>query len=177
MKKAIFIDKDGVIIDASGFPYRIPTDKLLPEAIEGLKHISDSDYLAIIISNQSWVSRNRMSHDEVTQVFKNIQNNLKKLDIHIDDFYFCPHTEKHNCNCRKPNPGMVLQAAEKHNIDIKNSFMIGDMTGDIELGKRLGMKTILVKTGAGGSDKRFNTTPDHVFENISEAAKHIIQKD
>jgi len=175
MKKAIFIDKDGVIVDSSGFPYRIPTDKILPEAVAGLKQISDSDYMAIIVSNQSWVSRNRMTHDEVKRVFHNIKAKLKKQDIHIDDFFYCPHLSTHKCGCRKPDPGMIHEAAKKHNIDIKNSIMIGDMTGDIELGKRLGMKTVLVKTGSGGSDKRFDVKPDHVCENLTEAAKKVLE--
>jgi len=175
VKKAIFIDKDGVIVDASGFPYVIPTDKLLPEAEEGLKLISDSEYLAIIISNQSWVARNRMSHDEVTQVFNNIKKKLKEKEIHIDDFYFCPHLANNTCPCRKPEPGMIEAAAKKHNIDLSQSIMIGDMTGDIELGRRLGMKTVLVKTGSGGSDKIFDVEPDHICDDLTHAAKVLLK--
>jgi len=172
MNKAFFIDKDGVIVDNSKYPDVIPTHKILKnKIIKGLKHIKNKGYKIIIISNQPWISKNRLSLEETHIIFKTLLIKLKNLEIEIDGYFFCPHQSSDNCECKKPSPKMILQAAKKHNIDLKNSFMVGDMRKDILAGKNAGTKTILVLTGRG---KDFiNNGEDYIIKNLNEIKKII----
>jgi len=170
---AFFIDKDGVLVDNSRYPEIIPTDELLENDIfEGLKHIQNKGYKIIIVSNQKWISKGLMKREDVEKTFQIIIKKLKEKGIEINDYFYCPHKEEDNCNCRKPSPKMILDAAEKHSISLKDSFMIGDMEKDIESGKNAGTKTILVLTGRG-KDYQNETNADYVINNLNEINKVI----
>lgn len=150
MNKAIFLDKDGVLVDSSGFPYRIPTDKLMFERIvEGLKWAMGKGYLLVIISNQGWIAQGRISYDEIDRGFQSVVSQLAESGVEIADYYFCPHRTKDGCECRKPKPGMILEAAGKWNVDLTESIMVGDSGTDILAGKAAGCRTVLVRTGSG----------------------------
>lgn len=169
--KAAFIDKDGTIVDNSDYP-KIPSDKLLEQDIlEGLKYLQNKGYKLIIISNQPWTAKGLISKEQVEVFFKNITNKLKDKEITITDYFYCPHRREENCNCKKPNPGMILKAVKKHNIDLAQSIMIGDRGDDINLGKNLKIKTFLVQTGNGKEFK--NTNPDHIIKNINAIGEII----
>ncbi|MBI2629472.1 HAD-IIIA family hydrolase [Candidatus Pacearchaeota archaeon] len=171
MEKAVFIDKDGTIVDNSRYPEEIPKSKLLErDILEGLLHIQKKGYKIIIISNQSWIRKNILSKEEVEEIFRDIVFTLKSKGVVIDDYYYCPHKKEDECNCRKPMAGLFFKAAEKHNIILKNSFMIGDMEEDILAGKSAGMKTILIFNRKG---KFFDVIPDYVINNINEVTKII----
>lgn len=168
MNKAVFLDKDGTIVDNSQYPYIIPTDKILhSQVIQGLKTIQDKGYKLIIVSNQSWIAKNRLTREETEKIFSNIVQELKKHDIEVLDYFYCPHQKNDNCECRKPKTKMFSDAAIKHNISINDSIMIGDADTDIKAGKSLGMKTILVLTGEG---KKFEKTanPDFIIEDLNK---------
>ena len=166
-QKAFFIDKDGTLVDNSNYPHEIPTDKLLTnDIITGLKLISEKGYKIFIVSNQSWIAKGKLQFSDVERIFQNLIRQLNKFNITIENYAYCPHTRTDNCQCRKPNAKLLEDLIRKHNIDIDNSFVIGDMDSDIELGKKLGIKTILVKTGRG---KDFlHTNPNHIIENIND---------
>lgn len=171
MNKAFFIDKDGTIVDNSKYPKIIPSDEILEDkVIEGLRYLEEKDYKLIIISNQPWISKGKMSKDEVEDIFKSLVKKLKDKGIKIEDYFYCPHKNEDECLCRKPKPGMILKAAEKHNIDLEKSFMIGDTDKDIIAGKEAGIKTILVETG---HDKKFKSivSPTYILKNLNEIAR------
>ena len=173
MNKAIFLDKDGTIVDDAGSPYQIPSDKLLLNDVEdGLRYLHQQGYLLFLISNQGWIAQKRLTIQQVEGYFQNIVSQLRAKSIPITAYYFCPHVTKDNCECRKPKPFFVLQAAKKYNIDLSNSYFIGDTDKDIETGKNAGTKTILVKTGQGKSciDK---VDANFIIENVN-AVKKII---
>lgn len=173
MNKAVFIDKDGVIVDNSGYPEIIPTNILLKDNIlEGLRYIKEKGFKLIIISNQPWISKGRMKKEEVENVFINIIKDLKDNNIEIDDYFYCPHKKEDNCECKKPKPKMIFDAAIKHNIDLNSSYMIGDMADDILAGKNANIKTILVLTGRG-KDFVGKLNEDYVIKNINEIYKII----
>lgn len=150
MNKAFFIDKDGTLVDNSGYPDIIPSDEILYEdVIEGLRHIQIKGYKIIIVSNQPWIAKGKMSREEVEDVFKSLIEKLSERKIKIDDYYYCPHQSSDNCDCKKPSPKMIFEAARKHNIHLIESYTVGDMDSDIYAGINAGTKTILVKTGRG----------------------------
>lgn len=171
MKKAIFLDRDGVInklIIREGkaqAPYTLEEFALYPGVEEALKIIKDSGYLAIIVTNQPDVARGWVKKESVELVNAKIKELLP-----IDDIKICFHTNSDNCLCRKPMPGMLVEAAEHWGIDLKESFMIGDRYGDISAGVRAGCKTILVGEGDAQGD---HPSPDHQASLLIDAVKFI----
>ena len=168
MNKAVFLDKDGTIVDNSQYPLIIPTDKLLhDDVLEGLKHIQEKGYKIILISNQSWIGKGRMSRGDVEAVFQSLITQLELHNINVDDYTYCPHDKRENCACRKPKAMLLHQLAQKHNIDLSQSFMVGDMAADIGAGHNAGATTILVRTGCG---RRYESLvqPHHILNNVNQ---------
>lgn len=195
MNKAVFIDRDGVIIElkkddeAYGFILNESDVFLLPNTFEALKKFKEKGYLLIVITNQPSVAHGIISEEKINEINNFINGQLNNI---IDAFYFCPHhPEMHpdvpehakkyriKCECRKPLPGMILQAAKKFDIDLEQSWMLGDMISDIATGKNAGCKTILIKSAANEriikSAQPFNTNikPDYYAENLLGAVKFI----
>ena len=181
--KAIFIDKDGTLIP--DIPYNVNVDLITiePETIKGLQFLKEQGFLLIVISNQSGIAKGYFEEGDLKKVKNKIDSLLQPHQISIDEFYYCPHypnaaIRKYaiDCDCRKPMPGLILRAAQDLNIDLSQSWIIGDILNDIEAGKRAGCKTILL-------DKGHETewvlsplrTPDFTAKNIMEAALLVKQ--
>ncbi len=177
-KRAIFIDRDGVINDDTNFITRPEDFIIYPFTAEAIRLINQSEYLAIVITNQSAVARGMISEDELKLIHHKMDDELAIQSAKMDSIYYCPHHpdfgENRNCSCRKPLPGMLLQAAEDFNIDLLSSFMIGDNERDIIAGKAAGCKTIGVKTGKGL--KNSTTQADFMVENLIEAVHLILNR-
>lgn len=155
-------------------------------AAEAIKIINNSEYLCIVVSNQPVVARNLCS---LEQEFE-INSELKKLlyeanGAYLDDIFICPHHPdrgypeenkeyKIDCNCRKPKIGMIEQAVKKHDIDLSESYIIGDTTIDIMTGKNAGLKTIMVKTGIAGDDNIYDINADYIAEDLLQAVNYIL---
>ncbi|WP_434304823.1 D-glycero-alpha-D-manno-heptose-1,7-bisphosphate 7-phosphatase [Clostridium botulinum] len=181
------MDRDGTINTYKCLLHKEDDFQLLPEAGEAIRLINESEYLCIVVSNQSVVARNLCSLEDVLKINNKMQELLGQSCAWIDDIFICPHHPdvgykdenkeyKIKCKCRKPNVGMIEEAKRKYNINIEESYVIGDETGDIKLGKNARMKTILVKTGNGGMDKRYDVSPDYTADNLYEAVKIILSK-
>jgi len=167
MNKAVFLDKDGTLVDILGYPKIIPSDLLLQDdVIEGLRYIQNKGYKLFIVSNQPWIAKGRLKKTEVDQIFHNLIAKLKSKDIIIDEFVYCPHKLSNNCDCKKPGTKLILDLVKKHNIDISKSYFVGDMDNDINAGKNAGLKTILVLTGRG-NDFKDKVKPDYIIKNIN----------
>ena len=182
MDKAVFLDRDGTINVDTGFTHKI--HQFEKGAIEGLQLLQNSDYKLIIITGQSGIGRGYYTEEDYFKFMQYMYSQLRRNGIKIDKDYFCPHhpTEaigeyKINCNCRKPKIGMLEQAAQDFDIDLLESWVIGDKTDDIEMGIRACCKTILVKTGKAGQDKHFLVNPNYIAENLVEAAEFILKND
>ena len=154
MNKAIFLDKDGTLIP--DIPYNVDPDKITldNDVIEGLKSLQNEGFKLIIVSNQSGVARGYFTEDKLFLVARKLEELFKMNELHLDGFYYCPHHPNGNitkynidCNCRKPQPGMLLRASADHHIDLENSWMIGDILNDVEAGNRAGCKSILIDNG------------------------------
>ena len=155
-QKAIFLDRDGTINKYVGFLTDIDDFELNDNAAEAIKLINDSDYLAIVITNQPVVARGEVTFEELDNIHNKMETLLGKSGAYLNAIYFCPHHPdkgfegeikelKFDCDCRKPKPGMFIKAAEDFNIDLSESYMIGDSDNDMKAGINAGCKTIRIE--------------------------------
>ncbi len=183
MTKAVFLDRDGTINKEVPYLHRIKDLRLLQAAATAIKKFNQLGFLVVIVTNQSGIARGLLNEDKVDEIHAVLIKRLAKKGAKIDAIYYCPHhpseakIKKYRifCRCRKPNVGLIKKAAKEFKIDLRKSFMVGDMTSDILMGKRAGLKTILVKTGFAGKDGKYNIKPDFLANNLSEAVR-IIKK-
>ncbi len=142
-RKAVFLDRDGVINNDTGhyYIYKPENFRLNDGVIEGLRMLSNAGYLLIIVSNQGGVAKGIYSREDVKKVHDKLGIELKEHSLIIDAIYYCPHHESvSSCDCRKPKPGMLLNAIREFNINPEDSFLIGDSERDIIAGERAGLK-------------------------------------
>ena len=172
MNKAIFLDRDGIIVEDMGFVYRIEDFKLIKNVIEGLKLLKN--YKLLIITNQSGIGKDIYNVEDFLKFNNHLIKTLKKYDIKIEKTYYCPHKPEDNCECRKPKTRLLKDAEKEFGIDLKKSFVIGDRKSDFELGKNAGCKTIHVLTGNGINTKN-DVNPDYFAEDLLDAAKWILE--
>jgi D-glycero-D-manno-heptose 1,7-bisphosphate phosphatase len=147
--KAIFFDRDGtLIVDPPDLRVDSSAElELLPDTLEALAKLSKLDFGVFLISNQAGIGEGRITRDEFTAIEDTFIKMLEPSGIKILKTYVCPHRPEDNCVCRKPKPFMILQAAKEFDIDLAESYMIGDRESDIMAGVNAGTKTILVQTG------------------------------
>jgi len=176
MKSAVFLDRDGTLNDDPGYLKDPELVILLPGVAEGLRRLGE--YSLIIISNQSGIGREYLTEEQLGAVNFRLRDILNREGIKIEAFYHCPHLPDSGCDCRKPNPGMLLKATNDYDINLSNSFMIGDRIGDIKCGHNAGVKSILVMTGYGPNSmhKRYGWSeqPDYIARNMVDAADYIM---
>jgi len=160
--KTIFLDRDGVINKEVNYLHKVEDFEFIEGVFDACNYLKKLGYSFIIVTNQSGIGRGLYDLKEYQTVTKWMLNQFKKNNIKILDIFYCPHDPKLNCHCRKPKPGMFLKAEKKYKIDMANSWMIGDMEGDIKAANQAGIvKTILVRSG-------------HKIEESSSNAKFII---
>jgi D-glycero-D-manno-heptose 1,7-bisphosphate phosphatase len=170
LRKAIFLDRDGVLnqtVFRNGkprAPYTLEEFSLYPGVTEAARLFKEMDYLLVVVTNQPDVARGWVSREAVDMV----NDRIKEL-IFLDDIKICFHTDADQCQCRKPRPGMLLEAKSQWNIDVTKSFMIGDRHSDIEAGIQAGCRTILI----GEGDHSSIVKPDFQKSSLLEAARLI----
>ncbi len=154
MARAVFLDKDGTLIE--DVPYNVAPAliRLTAGAGEALRRLQDAGYRLIVVSNQSGVARGLFTEEALRPVEAHLKALLAEYGVALDGFYYCPHHPTGTipqyavqCECRKPAPGMLLQAAADHGITLEQSWMVGDILNDIEAGRRAGCRTILLDNG------------------------------
>jgi D,D-heptose 1,7-bisphosphate phosphatase len=179
---AVFFDRDGTLNEDPGYLGDPNHLKLFPHTGEGLSILKNNlNFKLVVISNQSGIDRGLISKEMVDSVNSKINVLLKKDNVSIDAFYYCPsHPEfssKEDCWCRKPSPELVFKAAKDFKIDLTKSYFVGDSVTDIECGMNAGLKTILVKTGYGEESfsilQKQNKFPTFVAQNIIEVCSFI----
>ena len=143
MNKAVFLDRDGVINkERKDYVKTIDELEIFENISKCIQELKENNYLVIVITNQSAINRGLTSIQNINKIHDTIQQYLLKFNTKIDAFYFCPHRPDENCLCRKPNSGLIIQASNDFNIDLKSSWMIGDNDSDILAGKNAGCHTI-----------------------------------
>lgn len=169
---AVFLDRDGVLNVEKSYI-------CIPEELEWYTYsrrsvdmIHKKGYLAIVVSNQSGVARGLFSEEKLLEM-----NLMLMKETGVDDVYYCPHhvqgiVKKYaiDCDCRKPNTGMLRRASAEHGIDMSRSYMVGDRASDILTGKNAGITTVLLKTGYGEKQLEFDISPDAIYNNLLEFA-------
>lgn len=139
MSKAIFLDRDGVINDNKKHVNKPSHLIIYDEAKKGIKKLYDAGYQLFVVTNQGGIELGHVTHEEMEEIHNKMIEDLKPY-CEITDIRYCPDFKRES-ECRKPKPGMILELAKKHNISLKDSWMVGDMDTDIEAGKRAGCKT------------------------------------
>ena len=154
MNKAIFFDRDGTLNVDLDYLCDFEKFQWIDGAVEAIKFLNDNNYLVIVVTNQSGVARGFFTEDDVKSFHKQMNEELKNFDAHIDEFYYCPHHPqgviakyKIDCECRKPKSKMIEDACKKFNIDKSKSLMIGDKVRDVECGENAGVRSILFEGG------------------------------
>jgi len=184
MEKAVFLDKDGTLIIDVPFNVDIRKVQPVPDLFSSLKALQDAGYLLVIITNQSGIALSYFTISDLEKFKKYFIDWFAGNEIVLAGFYYCPHFINGNnpdysitCDCRKPLPGLLLQAAAELNIDLNNSWMIGDILNDIEAGSRAGGKTVLVNNGNETEwlNGQFRN-PTFVAANLSDAVNFITGK-
>lgn len=181
MTKAIFLDKDGTLIE--NVPYNVVAEhmKLCDRALIGAKMLHTAGYKLFVITNQSGIARGYFPESALISVEQCLRDLLRVVDVPISGFYYCPHHPEGtvsgyaiDCTCRKPQPGLLQRAAAEHAIDLTQSWFIGDILHDIEAGRAAGCRTILINNG---NETEWQLSPQrlphHLVANIQEAA-HVI---
>lgn len=147
IKPVVFLDRDGIINKKrNDYVKNIKEFEFLPNVFEAIKRMNDLGFKIIIITNQSVVNRQIISEEELEGIHKHMMNEFKEKSCEILKIYYCPHRPNENCNCRKPNVGMIQQAVKDLDIDLSNSLLIGDSDSDIEAAKKMKIKSIKMKT-------------------------------
>lgn len=184
MNKAVFLDRDGTITNNDDVLEKPNELRILPGAISAIKKLNRLGFLVVIVTNQAVIAHGLWKKKEVDGVHALLVRRMKKYGAEIDAIYYCPHHPRAKlkryrleCECRRPNIGLLLRASRRFRIDPKKSFAVGDMTRDILAGKRAGMKTILVKTGLAGKDGKYRVKPDFVAKDLVAALKIIERND
>ncbi|WP_159455454.1 D-glycero-alpha-D-manno-heptose-1,7-bisphosphate 7-phosphatase [Pseudobacteriovorax antillogorgiicola] len=160
-KPAIFLDRDGVLIEDFGYVHRIEDVKLFPDVAEGLKALRAEGFRLLVVTNQSGVARGYFEIDAVHRCHDEIDRQLQAHDVTIDSYFICPHHPKGNtapwnvtCSCRKPKPGLLEQANKEFGTVMDKSFIIGDKASDIECGRAAGIRGIQIDRGQYPKDEK-----------------------
>lgn len=180
MKKCIFLDRDGNINVEKDYLHKVEEFEFIDGAREAIKIFNELGYLVVVVTNQSGVARGYYDENSVKTLHDYLQKEVEKIGGHIDGFYYCPHHPekgigeyKLDCNCRKPEPGMFLEAQKDLDIDFSSSIMVGDKISDVKAGENLGMRSILVRTGHGLEEEKKIKNSCEVHENLYEFAKKL----
>lgn len=170
---AIFLDRDGTIIEDNGYISKTSDVTFYPHIFKALE-LLQKHFLLFVITNQSGISKGLISESDVQGVNTYITETLKTKGIAIFDTFYCPHKNEDNCNCKKPKPYFINKAAHLYNVDLTRSFIIGDHPSDVECGINAGVTPIYLLSGHGKKHKDELLYNSKIIENLSIASKFII---
>lgn len=183
--KAVFLDKDGTLIDNHPFHRGTEHIEWMPGTIEGLRFLHRSGYALIVVSNQEGIAHGWFTVEDLLREQIALRAELASFEIPLAGFYYCPHHSRGvvplfsvDCYCRKPHPGMLIQASGELKVDLNHCWMVGDILNDVEAGRGAGCRTILL---TNGNETEWNLLPsrwpDFIADNVLEAARLITLAD
>lgn len=186
-RPAIFLDRDGTIIEQVSYLIRPEQIKLIPGAAEAIRMLHSAGYRIAVVTNQPVIARGDCTTQQLLRIHDCLEMALGREGAFIDRIYYCPHHPdkgfegeraelKIDCECRKPGGGMIRQAVSGLNLDLSASWLIGDSTMDIQTARNCGVRAVLLRTGLGGRDQHYDAAPDYVFDDLLAAARFIVQQ-
>ena len=183
---AVFLDRDGTLIEDVGYVDRIERLRFYPWSIECVRLLRQAGYAVVVVTNQAGVARGMVDKRTVTDVHDMIQGRLAEVGHRLDGHYSCPHLEdapvaayRRTCACHKPKPGLVEQAASELHLNVGRSIVVGDRWTDVQLARAVGARAVLVRTGYGASQERRppdGVRADAVVETLVEAVGWILMR-
>jgi len=186
-KKAVFLDRDGTINVEVGYLSDPEELELIPGAARAVARLNDAGFVVVVVTNQAGVARGYFTEEDVVAVNRRLVEVLQPEGARIDGIYYCPHhpefgdeTYRKDCECRKPNTGMVRQAVDNFNIEVSRSYVVGDHVGDVLLGVNAGARSIHVLTGHGADERQkliergINTV--HLAQDLADAVEYILAR-
>ncbi|MEN8199775.1 MAG: D-glycero-beta-D-manno-heptose 1,7-bisphosphate 7-phosphatase [Thermodesulfobacteriota bacterium] len=186
-RPAVFLDRDGTINEQMGYINHTCRFQLLPGAAAAIKILNDAHIPVVVVSNQSGLARGYFPEELLDAVHAKMDRQLAEEGAHVDGIYYCPHHPEAKeeqfraaCTCRKPKPGLVLQAAEDLQLDPARSFVVGDRWSDIKTAANCGARSVLVRTGYGRGDEKYigpqqKIQPDHIADDLQKAVIWIMK--
>lgn len=187
MNRAVFIDRDGTISEEVGYVNHPSRFRLLPGSAGAVRLLNENGWLAILVTNQAGVARGYFAEEMIEQVHDRLNADLEREGARLDAIYYCPHHPtvgeapyRSDCDCRKPKPGLILRAVSEFDIDLAQSWMIGDRFGDVQLAQNAGVNSAFVMTGYGRGEwehqrSSWTVEPDLVAEDLLAAVQRIIE--
>ena len=189
LRRAVFLDRDGTVADEVGYVNHASRIRLLSGSAEAVKRIREAGFLAVVVTNQAGVARDYFEEFVVHQANRRLVELLEREGAALDGIYYCPHHPREgappyrqDCQCRKPRPGMLLQAAEDLGIDLTRSYMVGDGLVDVGAARAAGVLPVMVLTGYGRGHlehrrSRWTVEPEHIAEDLSAAVDWILGRE
>jgi D-glycero-D-manno-heptose 1,7-bisphosphate phosphatase len=177
-RRAVFLDRDGTILEEVGYLNHLSRFRLLPGAATAIRRLNLAAIPVIVVTNQSGVARGFFAEEMVHRVHEKMARELSVTGAHVDGIYYCPHGGD-ECGCRKPLTGMLERAVREHGLELKNSWMVGDKYEDVALGHAGGCRSIMVMTGYGRGEYEWNRgawprQPEFVVEDLQQAADVVL---
>lgn len=180
-RRAVFLDRDGVLIREEDYLSAPDRLRLLSGAAAAVKRLRAGGFKVIVVTNQSGVGRGFFSIKTLAAIHRRLRTELGRSGARLDALYFCPHLPRdlmeRPCSCRKPEIGMIERASRRFGLDLRRSYMVGDSSTDVLAARRARMTGLLVRTGYGGRDGRCRAKPFKTFRNLSAAAAWILKID
>jgi D,D-heptose 1,7-bisphosphate phosphatase len=185
LSPAVFLDRDGTLNADCGYLSSPEQLRVFPGVGTSLRRLRQAGFKLVVVTNQPVIARGEASETDIAAIHRRLEWDLGKDGAYVDAIYYCPHHPdsgfprersdlKGPCQCRKPGTAMVERAAREHRIELSRSWMVGDQTTDLELARRAGLRSILVRTGLAGSDRKYEAIPDHIADDLAAAADAIL---
>jgi D-glycero-D-manno-heptose 1,7-bisphosphate phosphatase len=185
-RPAVFLDRDGTLIEEAGYISQIDRLVLFPWSLDAIRLLNRGGYRVIVVTNQAGVARGYFDEAFVERAHEHLAAQVRAAGGEVDGFYYCPHHPdadvpeyRRACECRKPAPGMFLQAAREHDLDSARSYAIGDRWHDIQAATKAGITPILVRSGYGTTElarPRAGVTPAHIADTLIDATTWILRQ-
>jgi len=175
--RAVFIDRDGTINVNYGYISDPDDFKMYPGVAKGIKLLNEKGFKIIVITNQSGIARGYFSKGVLENIHEKMKKELSNKGANVDAIYYCPHHPDEHCNCRKPNPGLLEKAVKEFDIDTEKSFIIGDRMLDVEVGYKIGCKTVLVPEDKEKVKKEMeesNVEPDVICDDFYSGVEWML---
>src|SRR3954462_4121867 len=186
MTRAVFLDRDGTLIEESGYLDRLDRLVFFPYSVDAVRLLNRAGFALVVVTNQAGIARGIVRESFVAEAHQHIVETLAAGGARVDGFCYCPpHPEgvvepfRKVCDCRKPQPGLLRRAADDMQLDLKRSFVVGDRWHDVAAGQAVGARGVLVRPGLGRKDEarpHAGTVPDAIVDNLMEAAAWILQQ-